>query len=120
MNQEVECSRPYKIMVGDVVTIIRSDFKGYTFYKIKFFKRSADGMGVEGYKNVKFPKGVDIDNGTKIRIIDMFEDFYNKDKFTTIWTLFIQEFEIVNEEQSYEDYATAIDNANSDYDELPF
>lgn len=121
MKNNVEVfKRAYKIEVGDVVTVIRNDFKDYTFYKVKFAKRQADGILVEGYKNIRFAKGVELENGTEIRVLDMFEDFYNKDKYTTIWILFISDFEIVDASQAFDNYASALNEAEEDYDELPF
>lgn len=118
MNNEEKTKRPYKIMLGDVVTIYRSDYQNFTFYKVKMVKKNVDGTFTDGWKNVRFPKDVDIPDGTKIRIIDMFEDFYNKDKYTTIFTLFINEHEVVDVEQSYAEYESVINGVTDE--DLPF
>ena len=118
MNNEELPKRRYKVEIGDIVTINRTDYQNFTFYKIKISKKNADGTFTEGWKNVRFPKDVDIPDKTKIRILDMFEDFYNKDRFLTIFTLFIREWEVIDDEQSYADYENSINYVNDD--DLPF
>lgn len=117
-NEEKRPPRPYKIMIGDVVTIYRSDYKGKAYYKICKTKKNMDDTFTYGSKNVTFPKDVELENETRIRILDMYEDFYQKDKYTTIWTLFIKDFEIVDEIQAYGDYNLAIEDFSNE--DLPF
>lgn len=92
--------RHYKVEVGDVVTIKRQDVREYTFYKIPLVKKMADGTKQYFDKNVAFPKGTDLEDGTKIRVLDFFEDVFTRqnDKYNANWTLFIKEFEIVTEQ----------------------
>jgi hypothetical protein len=117
MQEQEQEKRPYKIMLGDVVTVARNDYNGHTFYKIYFRKKVQDETTIEGTKNIRFKGDVDIEDGTKIRILDMFEDFYNKDRFNTIWTLVIMDYEIVETEKAIEEYNETM--ANMD-DDLPF
>ena len=85
--------RPFKIMIGDTVNVERNDFNGMIFYKVKVSKNN-NGTKLYGYKPVRFKKDVSLENGTRIIIKDMFEDFYNKDRFNTVFSLFITDFEI--------------------------
>lgn len=106
----MEEKKPYKINIGEIYTIKRKDItKGenhYTFFTIGLTKKNKDGTYVNGDKNIRFVDKADIQDGQKIKILDMFEDFYKKD-FTTIFTLVITEYELVEDQEEeiniYED-----------------
>lgn len=110
----------YKIIAGREYTVQRQDYNGKTFYSIALQKKDLDGTVVFGKKTVRFKKDVELQDKTKIKILKGFEDFYQKDKYNTIFTLFITEFEITEQpaevvNQAYDDF-----NSNdSDWD-LPF
>lgn len=102
--QEELPKRHYKVEVGDIVTIKRQDVRGYTFYKIALSKKMYDGTKAYFDKNIAFPKGTDLPDKTKIRILDFFEDVFTRpnDKYNANWTLFIKEWEVINEQETSE------------------
>ncbi len=79
-------------------TIYRNDFEGKPSYSLGLSKKNKDtNEYTNGFIKVNFKKGTDLNNKTKIKIKDGWLDFYLKDKIT-IPTLFINEFEIVEEQ----------------------
>lgn len=128
---EEEVKRPYKIMLGDTITINRKDVREYTFYTTTVRQKFQDGTETHLEKKLTFPKGTDIPDGTQIKIIDMFENGYKpKNSYDVQWSLFIAEYEIVNinsevfdeYNQSKEDFdINELDGSQGDYDvDLPF
>lgn len=128
---EEEVKRPYKIMLGDTITVNRKDVRKYTFYTTTVRQKFQDGTETHLEKKLTFPKGTDIPDGTQIKIIDMFENGYKpKNSYDVQWSLFIAEYEIVNinskvfdeYNQSKEDFdINELDGSQSDYmDDLPF
>lgn len=85
----------YKIMADKEYMVFRSETAGKVFYKIQVSKKNYDGTKEVGYKNIKFKRGVELEDRTIIIPKAGFEDFYNKDKYTTIFTLVITDFDIV-------------------------
>ena len=85
-----------KILSDKEEMIFRKDFNGKAIYSIGLSKKKQDGTWQKGYLTVNFKKDVELQNQTKIRIKDAWLDFYNKDK-STIPTLFINDFEIVEQ-----------------------
>ena len=96
MNEE-SVKRPYKIMIGDKITVRRSEYNGNTFYKVEVIKKQYDKTEIRGEKLLKFRKDVDLYDGEEIIVLDFFEDFYKKGKYDTFWTLFITEFSKVED-----------------------
>lgn len=128
---EEEVKRPYKIMLGDTITVNRKDVREYTFYTTTVRQKFQDGTETHLEKKLTFPKGTDIPDGTQIKIIDMFENGYKpKNSYDVQWSLFIAEYEIVNinsevfdeYNQSKEDFdINELDGSQGDYDvDLPF
>lgn len=128
---EEEIKRPYKIMLGDTITVNRKDVREYTFYTTTVRQKFQDGTETHLEKKLTFPKGTDIPDGTQIKIIDMFENGYKpKNSYDVQWSLFIAEYEIVNinsevfdeYNQSKEDFdINELDGSQGDYDvDLPF
>lgn len=109
----IEENKPYKINIGETYQIKRKDIskdgKEYTFFSIPVKKKNKDGQYVSGEKNVYLVDGKDIQDGQTIKIIDMFEDFYKKG-YTTIFTLVITEYELIEtqEEENESIYAEAL------------
>lgn len=105
--------QPYKINIGEIYKIRRKDIdkgeKHYTFFTIPVTKKDKSGNNVSGEKNVNLINGQDIQNGQKIKILDMFEDFYKKD-YTTIFTLVITEYELIDDDEDSNEsiYADAL------------
>lgn len=128
---EEEVKRPYKIMLGDTITVNRKDVREYTFYSTSVRQKLQDGTEIHLEKKLSFPKDTDIPDGTQIKIIDMFENGYKpKNSYDVQWSLFIAEYEIVNIDsgafdeynQSKEDFdINELDGSQGDYDvDLPF
>lgn len=128
---EEEVKRPYKIMLGDTITVNRKDVREYTFYSTSVRQKLQDGTEIHLEKKLSFPKDTDIPDGTQIKIIDMFENGYKpKNSYDVQWSLFIAEYEIVNIDsgafdeynQSKEDFdINELDGSRGDYeDSLPF
>lgn len=128
---EEEVKRPYKIMLGDIITVNRKDVREYTFYTTTVKQKFQDGTETHLEKKLTFPKGTDIPNGTQIKIIDMFENGYKpKNSYEVQWSLFIAEYEIVyatsevydEYNQSKEDFdINELDGSSYDDNlELPF
>ena len=110
-------------------TVFRNDNEYGTFYKLGISKKDRNGGFVNGYLNIKFKKGVEVPNQTKIYIDKAFLDFYLDKNNKTIPYVMITEFRTVGEaiEQSkeldpYEAFGEAITTEGNSYDEmdLPF
>lgn len=78
------------------VMIFRRDNEFGTFYKVGISKKDIDGNYINGYKDVRFKKGVQLEDRTKIYIKKAWLDFYIKDK-KTIDYIFISEFDTLEE-----------------------
>ena len=74
------------------VMIFKSEYQGNKFYKVGLSKKDVDGNYINGYMPVRFKKGVELEDKTKIYIKNAWLDFYIKDK-TTMPYIFISEFE---------------------------
>lgn len=85
------------------VTIFKNVNDYGTFYKVGLSKKGVDGNYINGYKDIRFKKGVELADKTRIYIKKAWLDFYIKDK-KTIDYIFCSEFEEV---------AEAIDNAKT-------
>ena len=72
--------------------IFRKDNEFGTFYKVGLSKKDMNGNYINGYKDVRFKKGVNIENKTIIYIKKAWLDFYLKDGKTRDY-IFISEFE---------------------------
>ena len=113
------------------VTIFKNDTQYGTFYKVGLSKKDKDGNYVNGYKDVRFKKGVELADKTKIYIKKSWLDFYVKDK-RTIDYIFISEFETLESkiEESkevleskvdpYEQFGSTITGEQIDEMDLPF
>jgi hypothetical protein len=128
---EEEVKRPYKIMLGDTITVNRKDVREYTFYSTSVRQKLQDGTEIHLEKKLSFPKDTDIPDGTQIKIIDMFENGYKpRNSYDVQWSLFIAEYEIVNiDSGAFDEYNQSkegfdineLDGSQSDYmDDLPF
>lgn len=117
MEEENKPKRHYKVEVGDKVKVNRREYDRFVFYKIALPKKNADGTISFFEKNVSFPSGTDLPDGTTIIVKDFFEDVFARknDKFHANWTLFISDFEIIDN-SAFQDYNQA--NAEFDIDEL--
>ena len=66
------------------------------FYKIGVIQTLPDGQKLKGYKPVKFKKGVEVADKTRIKIKQAFENFYKKG-YDYVLYLQINEFEILDD-----------------------
>lgn len=120
--------RRYKIEVGDELMVYKNEFNGKAFYKVLLKKKMIDDSVEYFYKRIKFKKEVKLDNKTRIRVLDFFEDVdpNKKNKYEPFWTIFITKFDVLEPYVSNDIYyntqkemngivATDIDK---DYEEL--
>ena len=77
------------------VMVFRRDNEFGTFYKIGLTKKNKDGKYINGYKDIRFKKGVNIPDRTKIYIKKAWLDFYVKDNRTYDY-IFCSEFETLD------------------------
>lgn len=66
------------------------------FYKIGVVQNLPDGQKLKGYKPVKFKRGVEVADRTRIKIKQAFENFYKKG-YDYVFYLQINEFEILDD-----------------------
>ena len=78
------------------VTIFKNVNDYGTFYKVGLSKKDVNGNYINGYKDIRFKKGVELEDKTKIYIKKAWLDFYIKDK-KTIDYIFCSEFEKIEE-----------------------
>lgn len=81
------------------VTIFKNENTYGTFYKVGLSKKDVNGNYINGYKDCRFKKDIQLENKTKIYIKKAWIDFYVKDK-KTIDYIFISEFEIATDNQA--------------------
>ena len=117
-----------KIVSDKEEMIFRKDFNDRPSYSLGLSKKNKDNSYTNGFIKVNFKKGVDLKNKTKIKIVDCWLDFYLNGK-NTIPTLFINDFEIVQEQKEesnpYPDMKTQVESdigqqITIDDSELPF
>jgi hypothetical protein len=123
---EERVHRPYKVMEGDKIVVRRKDIIGkngepYSFYSTNLQVK----VGEKKYafkKELGFRKGVSLDDGTMIKVVEMFEKarFNPNDKYYPMWGLFINEFEICEEPNYFEEEQNNIDTyqGNNETDDV--
>ena len=126
MNEEKDFIG-YKIVAGKDYMVFRSEYNGKIFYNIQVSKKNYDGTKEVAYKSIRFKQGVDVPDRTIIIPKAGFEDFYKKDKYTTIFTLVITDFEIkenkeLDKSSAIEEYNNAVSESDIEItdDMLPF
>ena len=111
MEEEKEMiHRPYKLMEGDSVYVRRNDIvskngKPYVFYSINLAQKNSEGKKDYFKKEVYFKTGVELNDKTKIKVLNMYERAREngKDKYHPIWGIFINEFEVIEEPNYFEE-----------------
>lgn len=106
-------------------TIFKDD---YGKYKIGVKRKNKNGEWEKAYFPVKFRKGVELENKTKIYIRDYWLDFYNwehEGKKGTSFYIFINKFETTEEtiEKSKEESSTnsiKLEDIELEDDDYPF
>jgi hypothetical protein len=78
------------------VTIFKNVNDYGTFYKVGLVKKDINGEYVNGYKDIRFNKGVELEDKSKIYLKKAWLSFYVKDK-KTIDYIFCSEFETIDE-----------------------
>ena len=99
--------------------VFRKDNEYGTFYQIGLSKKDRNNNYINGYMQVKFKKGVDVANKTKIIIKNAFIDFYLDKDNKTVPFLMVLEFETEDqkEEDPYAQFGSTI--TAKEVDELP-
>ena len=94
--------------------IFKNEYNDKPFYTIGLSKKDKNGNYINGYMNVNFKKGVELENKTKIKIKNAWLDFYKSD-VKTIPVIFISDFEIIsdNKKDPFEEFGNSI---KSDFD----
>ena len=91
--------------------------------KISYAKGMAhklqDGTWEHGYIPVRFPKGTDLKNKTKIIIKEAWDDFFIKDKKTHPY-YFINKFELADDFEVIKQVSELPSAKDIEPDELPF
>lgn len=82
--------------------VFRKDYNGKPSYSLGLSKKDKDGKYINGYVKVNFKKNVELNNKSKIKITNAWLDFY-KDNEKTIPTIFINEFEIIQDGEKQEE-----------------
>ena len=78
--------------------IFRNEKDGKVFYSIGLSKKNQDGTYTSGYITCKFPKNANIENKTKIKILNAWLDFWVDDKKITHPYIFINKYEILSDD----------------------
>ena len=113
-EQQEYIHRPYKINEGDSITIIRQEAtKGdnhYIFYKVALKNKKDDTQTY--YKQLSFPKGTDLKDGTRIKINSMFECARHIDRFNDTFYLYVEDFELLGDkvETAVDEYKEQLEN----------
>ena len=78
--------------------IFRNENNGKVFYSIGLSKKNQDGKYTSGYITCRFPKNANIENKTKIKILNAWLDFWVDDKKITHPYIFINKYEILSDD----------------------
>lgn len=78
--------------------IFRNEKDGKAYYSIGLSKKNQDGKYTSGYITCKFPKNANIENKTKIKILNAWLDFWVDDKKITHPYIFINKYEILSDD----------------------
>ena len=81
---------------GKIVMVFCKVFDDRKLYSIGLSKKNKDGSYDNGFMSVRFKKGVEITNKTRIKIKDAFLSFNVSDNKTFPY-IFINDYEIISE-----------------------
>ena len=114
-----------KVVFDRPVMIFRSEYYGRVFYSYGLSKKDRDGEYINGYMSCKFRKDIDIPNKTLIKVNDAWQDFYISKNGRTVNSVFINEFDYVENQESDEkevslDDILGSENIDIEALELPF
>ncbi len=106
--------------------IFRKDYNDRPSYSLGLSKKDKYGNYVNGYMNVNFKKGVDLQNKTKIKIKEAWLGFNAKDGKTYPY-IFINDFNVVEEPDAFKEFGDSIKTESNigeqikiDDSDLPF
>ncbi len=91
------------------VMVFAREYEGNRFYSIGISKKDIDGEWENAYMNCRFKKDIKLHNKTKILIKDAWLSFYKTEDNKTNWYIFINEFDIVDENLDSEDTVDEVD-----------
>lgn len=115
-HYKIQCGRTYYVRKK---TFTKDDGTTFSAYYIPVQKINGNTK-FNFRKLVRFKKGIEIKDNTKILINNMFEDVKSnpKDEYNPIWNLMITEFDIVEEpddlNEAIKDYQNNLDNTKID------
>ena len=92
--------------------VFRKDYEGRPIYSIGLSRKDKNGEYVKGYITANFREGVDIKNGSRIKINNAWLSFYKKENMT-IPTIFVSDFELTSEPKPKEETNPFEDFGNS-------
>ena len=103
---------------GKIVMVFCKEFDDKKLYSIGLSKKNKNGGYDNGFMSVRFKKGVEVRNKTRIKIKDAWLSFNVKDNKTFPY-IFINDFEIISEpnpsaekcgkeENPFEDFGNSI------------
>ena len=117
---------------GKIVMVFCKEFDDKKLYSIGLSKKNKNGGYDSGFMSVRFKKGVEVGNKTRIKIKDAWLSFNVKDNKTFPY-IFINDYEVISEpnpekkeSNPYEDFGNSIKTeANFDQieitsEDLPF
>ena len=81
------------VSTNRIFTIFKQENQYGTFYSIGLSHKKQDGSYENGYMPVRFKKGVELNNQTRIEIKNAWIDFYKDKNKATQTYIFINEFE---------------------------
>ena len=91
--------------------VFRKDFENNATYSLGLSKKDKNNNYVNGYINVVFKKGTDLQNKTKIKIKEAWLSFNQKEN-TTYPYIFINDFEVVEsvpeEKDTFKEFGDSI------------
>lgn len=109
----------YKIEVGDVIQVVRSEWNDKVYYKTPIKKIDAYGREILYEKILRFKGNPDIPNGTYIKMMDFMEDMYYRksDRYNPVWYLVVLEWiEVEPKEDAIKNFNKTIDENDLTYD----
>lgn len=92
-------------------TIFRNEYEGKVSYSIGLSKKKEDGSFENGYMPIRFKKGTELKDKTKIKIKEAWLDFYKADKRTVPY-IFVNKFEMASDMDAIKQV--------TDVEEMPF
>lgn len=74
------------------ITIYRKEFEDKVVYSTRVIKKDKEGNYLGAFIPVKFKKDINVEDRSKIKILNGWLDFYNDKANKPVFTIFISEF----------------------------